>query len=119
MVNKILKTKQLEELLQQNWGNFLDHLLLMRMVLEHVRDTTFKEIKQPSIPDRHVKITVTKFSILQNQEQLSYYDFEIWIEFTIPKDDGVVIGTSVCFLNLIGNFYFKESYGTFFRPENS
>jgi hypothetical protein len=123
MVNGIFKRQKLEELLQHNWGDFLDHLLLMRQVLEDVRNTPFRELMQQNIPPRQVKFSVTKFSSLPaNSQQLnsdSNYAFEFWVEYTIPKDDGVVVGTNTYLLSLDGNLKLGESFGTHFRPESS
>lgn len=122
MVNEIFKIKNLEDLLQNNWGNFLDHLLLMRKVMEDVRDNSFKEIKQQNIPPRHVKFSVTKFSVIE-KSQLAHsylnYAFEFWVEYTIPKSNGVVIGTNIYLLNLQGDIKLDNFFGTHFMPENS
>jgi hypothetical protein len=122
MVNGIFKTQKLEELLQHNWGNFLDHLLLMRKVMEDVRDTSFKEIKQQNIPPRQVKFSVTKFNVIEkskNEASFPNYAFEFWLEFTIPKDNGVVIGTNTYLMNLQGEIQLDKSFGTHFKPEDS
>ena len=120
MVNGIFKKVELEDILQRQWGNYLDHLLLMRMVMEHVRDTSFKEIMQQEIPPRQVKMSVTKVSLINYVNNTRPdYDFEIWVEFTIPKENGVVVGTSVYFLNLNGDIRLDQCFGTWFRPEIS
>jgi hypothetical protein len=113
MKSQILKKEKLEETFQKQWTDFLDHVRLMRLVMEDVRDTKFKEIQQESIPPVCVKFSVTKVTILESSD----YHFEIWIEFSIPKDDGVVIGTSVYNLNLSGQIVLKECFGTNFRPK--
>jgi hypothetical protein len=113
MANEILKKDQLENLLQQQWGKFLDHLRLMRVVMEDVSNTSFKEIEQQDIPDRHVKFSLTKFSIVLEPD----HAFEFWVEFTIPKQNGVVIGTSVYLLKLNGDISLRQCFGTHFRPK--
>jgi len=115
MVNEIFKKDQLENLLQQQWGKFLDHVRLMRVVMEDVSNTSFKEIQQQEIPQRHVKFSLTKFSIILEPD----HALEFWVEFNIPKQDGVVIGTSIYVLRLNGNISLRECFGTHFRPKNS
>jgi len=123
MVNGIFKRQKLEELLQHNWGDFLDHLQLMRRVLEDVRNTPFRELKQQNIPQRHVKFSVTKICALpsnfQQSDLGSAFQFEFWVEYTIPKDDGVVVGTNTYLLSLDGNLKLGECFGTHFKTENS
>ena len=113
MKNQILKKEQLEETFQKQWTDFLDHVRLMRLVMEDVRDTKFKEIQQESIPPVCVKFSVTRVQILENSD----CHFEIWIEFSIPKDKGVAIGTSIYHLNLNGQIFLKECFGTKFEPK--
>jgi hypothetical protein len=113
MVNKIFKINKLEEILQNNWTNFLDHLLLMRMVLEDVRNNSFNKIKQENIPEKQVKFSITKFCINENNN--SNYEFEFWVEYTIPKEKGVVIGTNIYLLNLKGEIKLDTYFGTHFE----
>ena len=114
MKNQVLNKEKLEEILQKQWTDFLDHIRFMRLVMEDVRDTQFKEIRQESIPPVFVKFSVTKVNILN----LSDYHLELWVEFSIPKEDGVVIGTNVYNLNFKGEIILKEYFGTHFRPKN-
>lgn len=115
MKSQILKKENIEETFQKQWTDFLDHVRLMRLVMEDVRDTTFKEIQQESIPPVCVKISITKVKILNSSD----YHFELWIEFSIPKENGVVIGTNVYNLSLEDKILLKESFGTYFRPKKS
>lgn len=102
----------LEQLLQRHWTDFLDQVRLMRTVMENIRDTSFRIIKQQNIPPNQVKLSVTKLSVDSKRPNL-----EIWVEFSIPKEKGVVVGTSICDLSLDGSFSIKESFGTHFTPE--
>lgn len=113
--------KGLEQVLQAHWTEFLDPVQVMRVVMEHVRDTKFKVIRQAEIPPRHVKVTVTKVSVFLGKDELPCLkeQLEVWIEFSIPKDAGVVIGTYTGVLGLSGDFRLKESFGTHFLPETS
>ena len=109
MKNDILDKKCLESLLQAHWTEFLDHKRFMRIVLETVRDTDYRILEQEYVPPKQVKLSVTKFTTTENE-------FEIWAEFTVPKENGVVIGTNVYQLTLSGELKLKDSYGTHFRP---
>lgn len=122
MVNEIFKTQKLEETLQNNWTHFLDHLLLMRQVLEDIRNTSFRELKQQNIPNRQVKFSVTKFTVInavQKKVESQRYAFEFWVEYSVPKEDGVVVGTNTYLLSLEGEIKLHDSFGTHFKLEKS
>jgi len=107
----MLLNDQLEKLLLANWTQFLDKLQLMRNVLEYTRNNEYQVILQEEIPPKHTKIQITKF-------QPTDHDFDVWIEFTVPKEDGVIVGTHTCNLNLNGELALRETYGTFFKVES-
>jgi hypothetical protein len=67
MKKKIFEKEKLEELFLKQSSTFLDHLVLMKKIMEDIRDNTFKEIKQEDLPPKCVKITLTKFLILDKQ----------------------------------------------------
>ena len=119
MVNDVLRIDRLEHVLQLNWADFLDYSRLMRHVLEYSRDTPFKTIRQEEIPPRQVKLTITRFKVVQAEKDspCAGTAFEAWVEFTAPKGNGVVIGTGVYLLSLSGEMHLKEGYGTHFVPE--
>lgn len=112
----------MEETLHNNWGNFLDHIRLMRKVMEDVRDTTFNKLLQQNLPPRQVKFSVTKFSLNLKSRNESYdpdYAFEFWVEYSIPKDQGVVIGTNIYLLSFQGDLKLHKSFGTQFISDES
>lgn len=80
----------------------------MRLCLEYARNTTYNTLQQKEIPKVQLKASVTKFVVASASE------FELWIEFSVPKDKGVIIGTHILSLNLAGEANLKESYGTHF-----
>ena len=86
----------------------------MRLCLEYVRDTAYRTLKQKDIPTVQIRLTVTKFAIIPNSSE-----FEFWVEFSTPKDNGVVIGTHVFSLSLTGEAKLKESHGTHFVVETT
>lgn len=109
---KLVVKQRLESLLTSHWADFLDKEQLLRVVLETARDADYKVIEQQNIPPRQIKLSVTKFNIEKT-------GFEVWIEFTVPKDNGVVVGTHVLSLDLSGKFRLNQTYGTFLRPTES
>ena len=111
---KILIAEKLERLLQSKWTEFLDSQQIMRLCLEYARNTAYKTLQQKEIPKVQFRASVTKFVVTEPPSE-----FEIWIEFSIPKDNGVIIGTHVLSLSLAGEAKLKESHGTHFVVETS
>ncbi len=114
MVNEILKRGPLENLLQKNWADFLDCARLLRLVMEHVRDNPFKEIKQHQVVTSKTQLQITKITVARHNAGAP---LEAWAEFTIPKNNGVVIGTAILGLKLSGEVDVIQSFGTCFLPE--
>lgn len=110
-MSKIIIAEKLDELLIKNWAYFINKTQLIRQVLEDTRKSNFKESKQSELPDRNIKLSVTKMEAQNNE-------FEMWAEFTVPINKGVAIGTHVYSLNLSGELNLKQSYGHVFVPEN-
>lgn len=113
MTKSLFIRSNLESLLQSRWTEFLDRAQIMRTVLENVRDTDYMESIQAELPPNRVKLSVTKIAIQPS------HAFEVWIEFSVPKGTGIVVGTNVYTLRLTGEFELKDSYGTHFLPEIS
>jgi len=112
MGNKLIVVKNLELLLQTKWAEFIDRTTFMRIVLEHARDTEYRIVYQYEIPPPSIKLSITKFAIDGSA-------FEVWVEFTVPKNEGVVVGTHVFSLTLSGELDLKNTHGTHFVPKNS
>lgn len=106
---KLMVKQKLESLLQSHWADFLDKQQLIRVVLEAARDADYKVCEQQTVPAQQIKMSVTKFSIEKDK-------FEVWIEFTVPKGDGVVVGTHILSLDLTGEFQIMDTYGTWLVP---
>lgn len=121
MLRRAIDTEKLEHLLQAHWTEFLDHVAIRHAIKQHILDTQFKIIKQDEIPPRQAKITVTSFKIkLANDDSQEPFDgFDICFEYTMPKDNGVVIGSIVCWLDLHGELALQQSFGTHFEPKSS
>jgi hypothetical protein len=106
-MNKIILSNVFEQILLANWASFLDKRQLLKNVLEDARNNEYPISLQEEIPPRHIKMTLTKFSTTNNM-------FTIWIEFTVPKEEGVVVGSHVYNLKLNGELSLVESFGTHF-----
>lgn len=111
---KVFNTIKLEESLQSRWTDFVNKSQLMRTILEHVRDSEYR-VLQKDPPTQKTQVSVSFHSSTDKTE----YTFEIWTEFTVPKDKGTVIGTHVYSLQSNGSLKLKETYGTHFLPETS
>jgi len=111
---KVLITERLEQLLQSKWAEFLSPQQMMRISLEYARDTEYPTLPKREIHKVQVRASVTKFLVTEIPSE-----FEIWVEFSIPKDDGVIIGTHVMSLSLAGEVKLKESHGTHFVVETT
>jgi len=110
-MKRILINEKFEELLLANWASVLDTTQLMRIVLEHARSNEFPCITQEEIAPRNTKIMITRFRPEGNK-------FSVWAEFTVPKEEGVVIGTHTFSMTLNGELSLEESFGTFFLPKS-
>jgi hypothetical protein len=106
-MNKIILSNVFEQILLANWASFLDKRQLLKNVLEDARNNEYPISLQEEIPPRHIKMTLTKFATTNNM-------FTIWIEFTVPKEEGVVVGSHVYNLKLNGELNLVESFGTHF-----
>lgn len=119
MSEKIFLVEQFSKLLQKNWASILDKNLFMKRVLSDAQNANLVQKIVQDLPPRQVKISITKFEVPE-------YDpygpppigFNLWTEFTIPRGQGVVVGTNVYFLSLDGRLNLNEAYGVFFVPKS-
>ena len=113
---KVLITEKLESILQSKWTEFLNKQQLMRLCMEYARDShsAYQVVAQKEIPPIQTRLSVTKFSITEKASDYEDPVFELWIEFSIPKDNGVIIGTHVVWLDLAGEMILHQTYGTHF-----
>jgi hypothetical protein len=95
---------KLEQLLQANWTEFIDYRQMMSMVLEIVRNEEFRVLKQVKPNEsRNTKITVTRVTINPSPNMI----LELCVEFTAPKQLGIVIGTVIFHSDLHGKLHLK------------
>ena len=105
----VLLADKLQQHLIAHWADILDRNLLIKQVLEDSRDTEYPKLH--SSVEKKMAFSVTKFEVANGLA------FEVWIEFSAPKENGIVIGTHVYELKLDGELNLLKSYGTHFLPE--
>lgn len=104
----VLNLEKLDQLLQANWTQLLDRTTLMRILLEDVRDTSYQVVEQETVSPAHMKLTITKFVPCCKTK------FELWVEFTVPKSEGIVQGSHIYHLDFDGELTLQSTYGVHF-----
>lgn len=105
---KILDTKKLEETLIKNWSNFIDTSRLIAFVLKCIRDQADIKKQKSKPPQTQTQFTISSFT--PNVD-----NFIVSVEYTCPSDNGTIIGTCVCKINLLGNIENLSTLGTLFQ----
>ena len=100
----LIKNDILEKILTLNWASFLDYRKLIAFVLVCVRDNELPEYRETDLPKKNTEIVVSRFTLIDN-------GFLLWIDFTIPKEDGFAIGTCECHLSTKGEIILKQIVG--------
>lgn len=108
----LLDKNSLGQLLQRNWTLFLDKTILIRKVEEHARNAEVRIVRAKEVPRPQTKLTITKF------EPFDKLVFEIWVEFSVPKGNAVIVGSHIYHLGLDGELELIETLGTAMTPEN-
>jgi hypothetical protein len=109
-MEQVIKSQNLENLLLKNWANFLDTKKVMAFTLTCVRDSKndFNIIvEEESLPKKNVQIIVTRFNIKHD-------GFQLWIDFTVPEDNEILVGTVEAHLSNNGNLNRLRTIGTRF-----
>jgi hypothetical protein len=84
---------ELEKVLLVNWTKFIDPKKIMSLILLIVRDSNLPCIKDKS-NKKSIQITLSQFRPAKNG------NYTIWVDFIIPKKEGIAIGTCELILNL-------------------
>lgn len=106
MDRKLIEPEKLEHLLQQNWTKFIDPTQLMRRLLEDIRNASFRKVPNDKTLTYQTKVSVTK--VVLNVD----LTLEFWVEFTVPGQEGLTVGSNVYLLQNRTTLDLKESYGT-------
>lgn len=110
-MKEILKITELEETLVQNWTKFIDSRLLLKQVLEDANQIASLNIvhdKEANF-NKKIQISITDFKQKENPSI-----FEICVEFTVPRENGILVGSHYYSLGLNGSFFLENSSGTLF-----
>jgi hypothetical protein len=109
-MENLVNINEFEKLLIKHWTQFINPQKLIAFVLQHVRDTDLaKANTPPPVQKNAVQITLTQFRATENGI------FIIWVDFIIPKEKGLAIGT--CELNMCpvtGKINHLQTLGNFF-----
>ncbi len=106
----VLKQGKLEELLVANWTSFMDYSKLMAFVLKCVRDNVNKDfsiLTQSSVKRKGVQITLSRFQLVEN-------GFIVWVDFSVPHENNVAVGTSELHLSPSGTLTHMRTLGNLF-----
>ena len=109
-MTSVLKSEKLEGLLVAHWTSFLDTAKLMAFVLACVRDnvrSNFSVVAQKMGGRKGVQITISRF-------QLAVDGFILWVDFSVPLEDNVAVGTSELHLSPAGTLSHIKTLGSLF-----
>lgn len=108
MSENIIVKENLETILKATWSHFLNSKLLLKKVIEDARDNEYRKEKSAGPLSILAKMTITKFLYLGKGR------FEVWVEFTVPKDGGIVTGTHTYELIVECGLKLTATYGVHF-----
>lgn len=109
-MEKILKEDKLEELLVANWAAVLDTSRLMAFCLKNVRDTALTVI--PETRKIQTSITLSRF-------QTTPQGFILWVEFSVPNEEKIAVGTTELILSFDGQLTHVQTLGNLYSPSNN
>lgn len=108
----ILLKQNFEELMKHQWANFIDKTQLMGFALKNARNANLPVQKNVTQAPVRTRISITKFDLQSN-------GFEIWIEFTVPIESGLCVGTHIAFLDFTrGDLKLIETCGVNFETQS-
>lgn len=112
MRSNLFDTEKLGLLLKSRWTDFIDARRLMLGVMERIRDTPLPEIQQDEIPKVQTSFTITDVSVNPYEERIEFV-----LEYSVPREKGVVVGTDVYALRLSGEVKEIDHAATLFLPK--
>lgn len=98
----IYKAK-LEELLVKNWGSFTDTRRFMAFILNLANNVEFPTVKE-DVKVHGPQLKLSRFEPVKS-------GFIIWAEFSIPKDSGMIIGTTELHMSNLGDIIHTNTVG--------
>lgn len=106
----IVSVDKLEEILVAQWSAFINPAKLIVWTMKTVRarlDTSFIVVNDADFSNRGTQITVSRC-------QLKPGCFLLWIDFTIPFDDKVAVGTVETRLGFDGSLTAEAASGNLY-----
>tara|TARA_Y100000034_G_scaffold106329_3_gene134968 strand:- start:2229 stop:2576 length:348 start_codon:yes stop_codon:yes gene_type:complete len=111
-MDNIIDNRKLENILIRSWAEILNARKMIAFALECVRDnkSELDVVMEPDLPQKSVQVLISRFHIIPS-------GFEVWVDYTIPADDEIAVGTIECHLsnagnlqatNIIGNRFVKQ-----------
>jgi hypothetical protein len=107
-MENVINKEKLEQLLTQKWTEFLDYRKIIAFVMISVRDNNFPVFEENNLPQKNTEIKISRF-VLKND------GFLLWIDFTVPKEPGFVVGTCEAILKSSGKLILNQILGQFIR----
>jgi len=104
-----INTEKLEKILLKHWADFLNYKQLMAFTLEVVRDnkTSLTVQAESDLPEKSVQIVLSRFELVR-------FGFVLWIDFTVPNDNEIAVGTVEAFLSNTGELRLRRIDGHLF-----
>ena len=104
----LLNKPALETLLRKSWTRFIDKTKLIAFVLKQARDADFPTAPVPvNNKQSGYKVTVSRFELMSA-------GFLIWVEFSVPVEDKICMGTSEAFITIQGEIQPGNTIGQTF-----
>lgn len=105
-MEKLINKEKLEKILIAFWTDILDYRKVIAFVMASVRDNikNLPEYQEDNLPQKGVETTISRFSIKSG-------GFLLWIDFTVPRENGFAIGTCECHLSNLGELQLQKIVG--------
>lgn len=106
----MVNVEKLEEILVAHWAGFINPTKLMAWTMQQVRanlDTNFIVVSDADFSNRGTQITVSRC-------KPQHAGFLLWIDFTIPYDGNVAVGTVAANLAFNGNMTWENITGNLY-----
>lgn len=108
-MKNLINGQNLENLLIANWAKFLDFKQIIAFTLNCVRDNkdSLQTVLEDELPEKNVQVTISRFELYPD-------GFVIWIDYTVPYENTIAVGTVESKLNLNGELIPLNTIGTLF-----
>ena len=105
---QILKKQKLAEILAANWTKYLDYKTLMSLAISTVQ----LYASNWSLLEYNKKIQGNK--IMVSKTILKKQGLLFWVDFEVPIENKLSIGTIELYLDLSGNYHIEKIVGNLF-----